>query len=86
MIANVIVNNVTAATATANVQYVRHNLIYSFAMATVAYVLLLFMLMSASSILEIYMIEIAFVMICFLELITKLSNYPTLFSSFVVFG
>ena len=72
-----VIANVIAATATANDQYVRRNPICSFAMASIAYVLLLFMLMNASSMLEIYIIEVAIVMICFLKLIMKLSNYPT---------
>ena len=46
-------------------------------MSTVAYVLLLFMLIDTSSMLEIYMIGVAFVMVYILELIMKLSNHST---------
>jgi len=46
-------------------------------MSTVAYVLLLFMLIDTSSMLEIYMIGVAFVMVYILELIMKLSNLLT---------
>ena len=47
-------------------------------MSTVAYVLLLFMLIDTSSMLEIYMIGVAFVMVYILELIMKLSNLSTI--------
>jgi len=49
-------------------------------MSTVAYVLLLFMLIDTSSMLEIYMIGVAFVMVYILELIMKLSNRSTVMS------
>ena len=48
-------------------------------MSTVAYVLLLFMLIDTSSMLEIYIIGVAFVMVYILELIMKLSNLSTIF-------
>ena len=47
-------------------------------MSTVAYALLLFMLINTSSMLEIYMIGVAFVMVYILELIMKLSNLSTI--------
>src|SRR5207244_11468348 len=47
-------------------------------MSTVAYVLLLFMLIDTSSMLEIYMIGVAFIMVYILELIMKLSNLSTI--------
>src|SRR5438132_8710839 len=62
----------------ASSQYVSRDSIYSAVMGTVAYALLLFMLINTSSMLEIYMIEVAFVMVYFLELIMKLSNSPTI--------
>ena len=47
-------------------------------MSTVAYGLLLFMLIDTSSMLEIYMIGVAFIMVYILELIMKLSNLSTI--------
>src|SRR5438105_5627724 len=47
-------------------------------MSIVAYALLLFMLINTSSMLEIYMIGVAFVMVYILELIMKLSNLSTI--------
>src|SRR5438876_1932400 len=61
----------------ASSQYVSRDSIYSAVMSTVAYVLLLFMLIDTSSMLEIYMIGVAFVMVYILELIMKLSNHST---------
>src|SRR5438105_8425614 len=47
-------------------------------MSIVAYALLLFMLIDTSSMLEIYMTGVAFVMVYILELIMKLSNLSTI--------
>ena len=58
-------------------QYVSCDLIYSAVMSTVAYALLLFMLINISSMLEIYMIGVASVMVYILKLIMKLSNLST---------
>ena len=82
MFANVVVNNVATATATAisstNDRYVRRDSIYSAVMSAVAYALLLFMLINTSSMLKIYMIGVAFIMVYIMELIMKLSNFPTI--------
>src|SRR5438105_7893586 len=61
----------------ASSQYVSHDSIYSAVMSIIAYALLLFMLINTSSMLEIYMIGVAFVMVYILELIMKLSNLST---------
>src|SRR5438128_8958930 len=67
-----------AISTSASSQYVSCDSIYSAVMSIVAYALLLFMLINTSSMLEIYMIGVAFVMVYILELIMKLSNLSTI--------
>src|SRR5438105_11048958 len=66
-----------AISTSASSQYVSCDSIYSAVMSIVAYALLLFMLINTSSMLEIYMIGVAFIMVYILELIMKLSNHST---------
>src|SRR5207244_8251894 len=75
---NTVATPQAAISTSASSQYVSYDSIYSVVMSTVAYALLLFMLINTSSMLEIYMIGVAFIMVYVLELIMKLSNPSTI--------
>src|SRR5438128_11835858 len=74
-----------AISTSASPQYVSCDSIYSAIMSIVAYTLLLFMLINTSSMLEIYMIGVAFIMVYILGLIMKLSNLSILILIFTWF-
>src|SRR5438105_11163992 len=78
---NTVATPQAAISTSASSQYVSCDSIYSAVMSTVAYAFLLFMLINTSSMLEIYMIGVAFVMVYILELIMKLSNLSTITTS-----
>src|SRR5438876_7703599 len=78
---NTVATPQAAISTSASSQYVSCDSIYSAVMSIVAYAFLLFMLINTSSMLEIYMIGVAFVMVYILELIMKFSNLSTASSS-----
>src|SRR5207244_6383055 len=72
---NIVATPQATISTSASSQYVSCDSIYSAVMSTIAYALLLFMLINTSSMLEIYMIGVAFVMVYILELIIKFFNF-----------
>jgi hypothetical protein len=82
---NVVINNVTATTTSANERYVRCTVVFMFIMFCEymfrCYLFPFILLFSTSSMFELHMVVAAVVMLNMLELIMKIvPNYPTRFS------